>query len=179
MKSPTTHLVERAVAKQEHDPAADLAHHRAAAAEQFDGPFIDACLFSRRWNAGSQLVARQFGILGRLALRKARELQAAGLPNHFMLVITDTEVIAFERELTPFGGQLGKPGRGGEVARWRRADLTVTWTDAGYLYDTVIASRTEGEVVKCTVGKAPISESFLRLLADPTATAPASTRAAA
>jgi hypothetical protein len=100
-----------------------------------------------------------------MLLRKSREIRAGGLPEHFILAVTAHEVIALERKMKMGRDQLGQPGP--EVARWNRSDLKVTWRDGGYLYKVTLESLSEGEKVEISVGKSPLSESFLELLADP------------
>jgi hypothetical protein len=164
MKALTTMLVERAAR-----PASDdgLNVYRDAAQAQVDEPVIEACLFSRPYSYSAGVAARQAGLLGGMLLRKSREIRAGGLPEHFLLAVTADQVIALRRTITARGGALGKPGE--EVARWYRRDLRVSWTDGGYLYKVTIESPREGEKAQCSVGRSPLSEAFLRLLADPEA----------
>ena len=65
--------------------------------------------------------------------------------------------------MTARGGPMGKPG--GEVVRWKRSDVGVSYDIAGYLLKVTLVAN--GEVYECTVVKHDLTESFLRLLSDP------------
>jgi hypothetical protein len=162
MKAPTTMLAERAMAKME-QPADGLKEWRDAAQAQVTEPVIDACLFSRPTSYTGNQVASHLGPIAGLLLRKSREIRAGGLPQHFMLAVTDDEVVALERVMKARGGPMGKPGS--EVARWKRSDVGVTWTPAGFLLKVTIVVR--GECYECSLVKHPLNEAFLRLLSDP------------
>src|SRR3954470_15256084 len=95
MKALTTMLAERAMAGQE-APADGLKAIRDAAQARISEPVVDACSFSRPTSYSGNLAARQFGMLGRLAVRKQREARAGGLPQHFVLAVTEHEAIALE-----------------------------------------------------------------------------------
>src|SRR4051812_2519989 len=164
MKALTTMLVERAMAKQP-VPEDGLKVWRDAAQAQIDEPVIDACIFTRPASHGASLLASHTGGLSTMLLKKSREMRAGGLPEHFILAVTAGEVIALRRTMKARGGPTGEPGE--EVARWKRSDLNVSWSDAGYLIKVTIESPTESEKVKCQVAKSPLSEPFLALLADP------------
>jgi hypothetical protein len=162
MKAPTTMLAEQAMAKME-QPVDGLKEWRDAAQAQITEPVIDACLFSRPTSYAGNTIATHLGPIAGLLLRKSREIRAGGLPQHFMLAVTDDEVVALERVMTSRGGSMGKPGS--EVARWKRPDVGVTWTPAGYLLKVTIVVK--GEVYECSLVKHPLNEAFLRLLSDP------------
>jgi hypothetical protein len=162
MKALTTMLAERAMAKME-QPADGLKEWRDAAQAQITEPVIDAALFSRPSSYGASQVAAHSGPIVGMLLRKSRKLRAGGLPEHFVLAVTDDEVIALERRMTATGGSTGKPG--GEVARWKRSDVGVSWKLTGYLLKTTLVA--EGEVYQCQAVNHPLHEAFLRLLSDP------------
>ena len=164
MKALTTKMFERAMAGRS-VPDDGLKIWRDAAQAQIDEPVVDACLFARRASHGASLLASHTGGLATMLLKKSREMRAGGLPEHFILAITASEVIALRRTMKARGGPTGEPGE--EVARWKRSDLHVTWSDAGYLYNATLESPGEAEKVQCSVGKSPLSASFLALLADP------------
>jgi hypothetical protein len=159
MKALTTVLAERAMAKME-QPEDGLKEWRDAAQAQISEPVIDACLFSRPASYGANAIASHSGPIVGMLLRKNRELRAGGLPPHFMFAVTDREVIALERVMTARGGSMGKPG--GEVARWQRSDLGVTWRASGFRLCVTIAVK--GQTYECSVVKHPLSEAFLALL---------------
>ncbi len=162
MKALTTMLAERAARPAPED---GLKVWRDAAQAQIEEPVIDACMFSRPSSYVANAVASHSGPLVGLLLRKTNEIRAGGLPEHFLLAVTAGEAIALRRTMKARrGAALGVPGE--EVARWKRTDLTVTWKDGGYLYNVTIESPAEAEKVRCCVGKSPLSESFLGLLAD-------------
>jgi hypothetical protein len=162
MKAPTTMLAERAMAKMEQS-ADGLKEWRDAAQAQITEPVIDACLFSRPTSYAANTIASHSGLIFGVLLRISRKIRAGGLPQHFMLAVTADEVVALERKLKVRGGPMGKPG--GEVARWKRSDVAVTWTPAGYLFKVTIVVNEKS--YKVTVVKHPLNESFLRLLSDP------------
>jgi len=170
MKALTTMLVERAMEKQE-QPADGLKVYRDAAQEQLPETVVDACLFSRPSSYGASKAASQLGFIAYKLLKKTQEIQAGGLPEHFMLAVTENEVVALRRTMKARGPQTGVPGE--EVARWKRSNLEVSWRVAGYLYNVTIESPSEGEKVQCCLVKSPLTESFLQLLADPTSMEPA------
>jgi hypothetical protein len=162
MKALTTMLAERAIAKME-QPADGLKEWRDAAQAQITELVIDACLFTRPTSyAGNALASHSGPVVGML-LRKSREIRAGGLPQHFVLAVTDREVVVLERVMTARGGPLGRPG--GEVVRWKRSEVGVSYGIAGYLLKVTLVVR--GEVFECTVVKHDLTESFLRLLGDP------------
>ena len=174
MKSLNTLLVGRATAKQEM-PEDPLAPQRASAAAQLGTPVVDAALFSRQSNDAASRVAGSAalgGPLARLALREVEQSHAGGLPEHFLLAVTATEVVALERKvkMRAWDG-VGVPGP--EVARWRRADLEVSAQDKGHMLNVTIASPSEGETVHCTVGKMAATVDFVALLGDPSRQTPA------
>jgi hypothetical protein len=170
MKALTTMLVERAMDKME-QPVDGLKVWRDAAQEQLPETVVDACLVSRPSSYAAGKAASQFGFLAYKALKKRQEIQAGGLPEHFVLAVTENEVVALRRTMKARGPQTGVPGE--EVARWKRSDLQVTSRVSGYLYNVTIESPADGEKVQCCVVKSPLSESFLALLADPTSMRPA------
>jgi hypothetical protein len=165
MKALTTMLVERAMDKME-QPADGLKVWRDAAQEQLPETVVDACLFSRRSSHAASKAASQFGFLAYKALKKRQEIQAGGLPEHFVLAVTENEVVALRRTMKARGPQTGVPGE--EVARWKRSNLQVTWRVSGYLYNVALESPSGGETIQCAIVRSPLSESFLQLLADPT-----------
>jgi hypothetical protein len=168
MKALTTKLYERAAKPA---PADGLKVWRDAAQAQIDEAVIDACLFSRPASHGATLLASHTGGLGTMLLKKSREIRAGGLPEHFILAVTDEDVIALRRTMKARGGPLGVPGE--EVARWKRSDIRVSSSNGGYLLKVTIESPSEDEKVQCAVGSSPLSESFVDLLANPSRTAPA------
>ena len=162
MKALTTMLAERAMSKME-QPADGLKEWREAAQAQISAPVVDACLFSRPTSyAGNALSSHSGPIVGML-LRKSREIRAGGLPQHFVLAVTEREVVVLERIMTARGGPMGKPGD--EVCRWMRSDVGVSHCVAGYLLKVTLVAN--GETYECTVAKHDLTESFLRLLSDP------------
>jgi hypothetical protein len=162
MKALTTLLAEKAMATMD-QPADGLKEWRDAAQAQITEPVIDACLFTRPTSYAGNAVASHSGPIVGVLLRKSREIRAGGLPQHFLLAVTDSEVVALERVMKARGGPIGAPGS--EVARWKRSDVGVTWEPAGYLLKVTIVVA--GEVYKCSVTKHDLTESFLRLLSDP------------
>jgi hypothetical protein len=106
-----------------------------------------------------------------MLLRKSREMRAGGLPEHFILAVTDENVIVLRRTMKARGGPLGQPGE--EVARWRRSDLKVSSSNGGYLLKVTLESPSENEKVQASVGSSPLSESFVALLGDPSRSSPA------
>jgi hypothetical protein len=169
MKALTTMLAQRAMPAP---PEEGLEVWRDAAQAQIPEPVIDACLFSRPYSYGASKAASHSGLLGTMLLGKSREIRAGGLPEHFILAVTDDEVVALRRTMKARGGPLGEPGE--EVARWKRSDLTVSSKNGGYLIKVTIESPSEAEKVQCTVGAGALSESFVALLADPSRSTPAS-----
>ncbi len=165
MKAPTTLLAERAMAKQPvlEDP---LASCREAAIPLVADAVVDACTFSRPSNQAARMVSSRMGLITRQLYKKTQEMRAGGLPEHFLLVVTRDELIALEQK--PIMRRGGGMETGAEVARWRRADLTVSSSPAGYLINVTLVSPGEDEQVKCCVGKSTVTEDFVRLLGDPT-----------
>src|SRR5215831_10761066 len=110
MKALTTMLVERAMDKME-QPVDGLKVWRDAAQEQLPETVVDACLFSRPGSYGASKMASQFGFIGYKLLKKTQEIQAGGLPEHFMLAVTADEIIAFRRTMKARGPQTGVRAR--------------------------------------------------------------------
>ena len=162
MKAPTTMLAERAMAKME-QPVDGLKEWRDAAQTQISEAVIDACLFSRPTSYAGNVIASHSGLLVGMLIRKSREIRAGGLPQHFMLAVTADEIVVLERKMTPRGGPAGKPGS--EVARWKRSDVGVDWSVAGYLLKIKLVVK--GEIHECTATKHALTEAFLRILSDP------------
>ena len=161
MKALTTMLAERAMEKME-QPVDGLKEWRDAAQAQVSEPVIDACLFSRPTSYAGNVMSSHSGPIVGMLLRKSREIRAGGLPKHFVLAVTDREVVVLERLITSRGGPMGQPGN--EVARWRRCDVGVSYDIAGYLLKVTLVAK--GEVYECTVVKHDLTEAFLRLLSD-------------
>jgi hypothetical protein len=155
-------LAERAMEKMD-QPADGLKEWRDAAQAQISEPVIDACLFSRPTSYAGSVMSSHSGPVVGLLLRKSREIRAGGLPQHFMVAVTEREVVVLERKMTARGGAMGKPGD--EVVRWARSDVGVSYEIAGYLLKVTLVAK--GEVYECTVVKHDLTESFLRLLSDP------------
>jgi hypothetical protein len=170
MKALTTLLAERATAMQD-APAEGLKAIRDAAQARIAEPVVDACSFSRPASYAGNLAARQFGLLGKFALGKVREARAGGLPQHFVLAVTETEVVALEETFS--GRREISRDLGPEVARWGRATLDVASKPAGYLVNVTLSSAEQDERVECCVAASPLSWSFLGLLADPARQTPA------
>ena len=162
MKALTTMLAERAMSQME-QPADGLKDWRDAAQAQITETVIDASLFSRPASYGANVVASHSGPIVGLLLRQSRKIRAGGLPPHFVLAVTEDQVVALERKMTARGGSTGKPG--GEVARWKRSDVGVTWRLSGYLLKVTLVA--ESEVYQCQIVNHPLNEAFLRLLSDP------------
>jgi hypothetical protein len=162
MKALTTLLAERAMAKMD-EPVDGLKEWREAAQAQISEPVIDACLFSRPSSYAGSVVASHSGPIVGLLLRQSRKIRAGGLPEHFILAVTEREVVALQRKMTARGGPTGKPGD--EVARWQRSEVGVQWTPKGYLLKVTMVAA--GEVYECQVVKHDLNEAFLRLLSDP------------
>jgi hypothetical protein len=162
MKAPTTLLAERAMATMQ-QPVDGLKEWRDAAQAQITEPVIDACLFSRPMNYGANVIASHSGPLVGLLLRQSRKIRAGGLPEHFILAVTEHEVVALQRKMGAWSGPTGKPG--GEVARWKRSDVGVQWETSGWKLNVTIVAA--GEVYKCMVVKHDVNEAFLRLLSEP------------
>jgi hypothetical protein len=155
-------LAERAMANQE--PSTDgLKVWRDAAQEQIAEPVIDACLFTRPTSYAANAIASHSGPVVGMLLRKSRKDRAGGLPEHFVFAVTEDEVVVLERKMKARAGALGEAR--GEVARFKRADLGVTWKPFGFLIKATVSVG--GEHYQCSVVKHELSEAFLRLLSDP------------
>ncbi len=145
---------------------------RDAVQPQIDEPVIAACTFARQGMMAKKL-AGHFGLLPHLLAGKHSEMRAGGLPQHFIIAVTEERVYAIETKVGPRRGPVGEIG--GEVARWERSGLRVSSkpdaTTGGLGLNVTIESPAEGETVHCTVGRHPLSEDFVRLLGDPEATA--------
>ena len=170
MKFPTSVIPGRAAQAAE---GATLDIYKDAVQPHIDEPVIAACLFSRQ-GLMSEKAAGKFGALSYMGARKRSEMRAGGLPQHFILAVTDERVYAFETKV----GMRNPNGAGDvrdEVARWERSALRVssspTKSTGGLTINVTLESPDEGETVQCSVGKHPLSEDFLRLLSDPTAKA--------
>src|SRR3954447_3801873 len=168
MKALTTMLAQRVMPAP---PADGLKVWRDAAQAQIAEPVIDACLFSRPASYGASALASHTGGLSTMLLRKSREMRAGGLPEHFILAVTDDEVIALRRTMKARGGPLGVAGD--EVARWKRSDLSVSSSNGGYLLKVTIESPSEAEKVQCIVSSSALTKSFVDLLSDPSRSTPA------
>ena len=123
-------------------------------------PLVSACPFSRRGQMTQKFAGKFGGTVGYLAAKQFAKRQAAGLPEHFYLAVTDEHVKAIGYKL----GLTGKETLGEEVAVWRRDDLEVAANPGGLWIDVTLASPGEGERVECRVGSAPASEAFVELL---------------
>jgi len=145
------------------EPEDGLKEWREAAQAQISEPVIEACLLTRPTSYAGNAIASHSGPLVGMLLRKSREIRAGGLPQHFLVAITEHEVVALERKLTARGGPLGKPG--GAVARWPRSQVGVTWSPAGYLLKIRLVAA--GEVHECSATKHALVEQFLELLSEP------------
>jgi hypothetical protein len=86
-----------------------------------------------------------------------------------MVAITPTKVRAFQYKA--HGRRRDRYEVGEEVAAWDRATIRVSWQKGGsYQTDVTIESPEDGERIECRVGRAPYSEEFLRIMADPATT---------
>ena len=146
--------------------------YRDAVQPQIDEPVIEACLFSRQGMMTEKLAGHFGGGLTYLLARKHSQMRAGGLPQHFIIAVTQDRVYAIE---TKVGARRGPAGEiRGEVARWERASLRVSsktdMTTGGLGLNVTIESPAEGETVRCTVGRNRLSEDFVRLLSDHEAT---------
>ena len=168
MKTLTTRLYDRAMADREM-PADPLAAYRASAADQLGQPVIDAALFTRQHSEIADTVTQSTwfgGLLSQLALKKVEQARAGGLPEHFLLAVTENDVIALERKIT----MSARDGIGevrDEVARWRRADLEISVKDRGHKLHVTLRSPSEDETVKCSVVKVDATAAFVALLGMP------------
>src|SRR5262249_22704892 len=144
---------------------------RDAAQEQISEPVVDACLFTRPASYSANAITAHTGPLAGMLLRKSRQIRAGGLPEHFILAVTDDDVIALRRTMKARGGPMGQPGE--EVARWPRNAIVVSSREAGYLLKVTIESPSENEKVECQVTNSALTKSFLELLADPGRNQPA------
>jgi hypothetical protein len=160
MKALTTMLAERAMAKMD-EPEDGLKEWRDAAQAQISEAVIDACLMTRPTSYAGNVVSSHSGPLVGMLIRKSRAIRAGGLPQHFLVAVTEEEVVVVERKVTARGGPLGKPG--GEVARWPRSQVSATWSTAGFLLKVKLVAA--GEVHECSATKHVLIEDFLELLA--------------
>lgn len=147
------------MAKME-QPEDGLKEWRDAAQAQISEPVIDACLMTRPTSYAGNVVSSHSGPLVGMLIRKSRAIRAGGLPQHFLVAITEHEVVVLERKVTARGGPIGKPG--GEVARWPRSQVSVTWSPAGYLLKIKLVAM--GEVHECSATKHVLIDDFLELL---------------
>src|SRR2546430_15831150 len=108
MKALTTMLAERAMSKME-QPADGLKEWRDAAQAQITEPVVDATLFSRPSSYASGVVASHSGPFVGILLRKSQKIRAGGLPQHFLVAVTEHEVVVLERKMAATGGPTGKP----------------------------------------------------------------------
>ena len=168
MKLPTSVIPGRGAKAQD---SATLDIYKDAVQPHADEPVIAACLFSRQ-GLMSEKFAGKFGALAYAGAKKRSQMRAGGLPQHFILAVTDRHVLAYETKIGMRGGSAGDVR--GEVARWDRDALRVSHapekSTGGLTLKVTLESSEEGETVQCSVGRHPLSEDFLRLLGDPTAT---------
>jgi hypothetical protein len=165
MKTPNQYLVDRAMAKQEGQPNDGLRRYRESAQAQIKEPVIDALLFSRPSNDFVSTVAQKSGWIAQIGVHLVQKNRAGGFPQHFLLAVTETEVIALERRQT-MKAQMAEGGE--EIARWKRSELDVSTTVSTWQRQVTITPPT-GPVVQCCVGEHGLSKTFVDLLLDPTA----------
>src|SRR3954449_7560774 len=107
---------------------ATLDVYKDAVQPDIDEPVIAACLLARQ-GLMSEKFAGKFGALAYAGAKKRSEVRAGGLPQHFILAVTDGRVYAYETKI----GMRNATGVGdvrGEVARWDRSALRVSWDSA-------------------------------------------------
>jgi hypothetical protein len=145
----------------EHGSALDeLSEITARVAAHVGEPLIAACPFARRGQMTQKFAGKFGGAIGYLGARQHAKMKAAGLPEHFYLVVTDEHVRAIGYKL----GMTGKETLGEEVAVWRREDLEAEARPSSLWIDVTLKSPGEGERVECRVGAAPAADAFVELL---------------
>lgn len=139
-----------------------LADTTAQVADHLGIPVVAACPFSRRGMMANK-VAGRFGLIAYFASKQVQKARAGGLPEKFMLAVTDADVIAVAYANRGFSQAVTL---GDEVARWRRCDLAVSVKKGmtPYLLDVTLESPAEDEKVLCAVGDSSVSDAFLALL---------------
>ena len=152
--------------------AAQLDHHRenaiAAVSDAVSEPVLDAAPFNRRGLYTNKLLGR-FGFVPYLLGRAHAKAQAGGLPDHFMLAVTPTKVRVLEYKA--HGRMRDRYEVGEELAAWDRDAIRVSWENGPpYQTDVTIEGPAEGETVLCRCGRTSWSETFLELVANPSAT---------
>jgi hypothetical protein len=154
-------------------PAATLDEHRekclAAVNEVMSEPVIDAAPFNRRGMYTNKALGK-LGFVPYLLGKAQAKTQAGGLPEQFLLAVTPTHLLALEYKAR--GRMRDNYEVGQELASWDRSAVRVSWENGPpYQIDVTIEAPGEEEKVLCRTGRQAWSENFLRIAADPTATA--------
>jgi hypothetical protein len=106
--------------------------------------------------------------LGAMAAMMRGKKRAGGLPQQFLLAVTDERVYALA--LPKMSSGL-KPRAVKELARWERADVRVTGRGMAIGTEIVIESPAEGERAECQGPGGELSDRFVRAAAAPAAVA--------
>jgi hypothetical protein len=150
----------------------ELEHYRAncvaAVSDVLAEPVIDAAPFNRRGLYTNKLLGK-FGFVPYLIGRAHAKSQAGGLPEQFVLAVSPTKVRAFTYKA--HGRRRDRYEVGEELAAWDRGAVSVSWENGPPYQTDVTITPKDGEQILCRCGRTSWSESFLRLMAEPGATA--------
>jgi hypothetical protein len=124
---------------------------------------LDACPFGHRGMVAAKVASSQFGLLGWFINKRVQKQRAGGLPERFLIAVTDDSVYVLEHKLRGMRDTTGHAGD--ELAVWSREAVGVSWDTAGIMYTVTLEVPGAERPIKCQVGRAAASERFLRLLA--------------
>jgi hypothetical protein len=126
-------------------------------------PVLGALALNRRGLYTQKILGRA-GFLPYLVARAWAKKQAGGLPQNFIVAITDTKLQAFKYKAR--GRMRDRYEIGEEVAAWDRGSTEVTWEPGPPYQIDVTILPAGGEKVLCRCGRADSSEHALRMMAD-------------
>src|SRR5829696_5243334 len=119
-----------------------------------DEPVLAWTIFFRAGSYGAMAASHLSGVVA-MVINLIAKKRAAGLPSHFLLVVTPTKVRASKFSQKRAGLRLGD-----EVAVWDRAHLSVSTQETALTTRVTLASAADGEQVVCDTGKGEFTDAF-------------------
>lgn len=135
-----------------------IEQNRAHVQEHVDAPLVAYAACFRSGSYGSMALARATP-LGGLIMSMVGKKRAGGLPQNFVLAVTENKVHAFKYRPRGWSLKLGD-----EVAVWERAAVVVSAERAALSTHVTLESPGEGERIVFDTGKGAMTDDLLQAL---------------
>jgi hypothetical protein len=136
-----------------------IEQNRGAVQEHLDAPVLAYAACFRTNSYGAMAVSKAASPLAGILMNLAGKRKAGGLPQNFIVAVTEDTVHAFKYKPRGWTLKLGD-----EVAVWQRAGLRVTAQDTALTMRVTLEAPAEGETIVFDTGKAMVGNDLVRAL---------------